>query len=77
MQVVQAAHGAPLGEIDDWTSQIGETVRRSPAMVTITSSLYLLVKWEDVTPAQFVCKGDAGTKEFKLSDAPSHRPCCD
>ncbi len=35
---------------------------------TITSSLFLLVRGYDVTPAQFVCKGDSGTKEFKLSD---------
>lgn len=35
---------------------------------TVSSSLFLLVKGYDVTPSQFVCKGDAGTKEFKLSD---------
>jgi hypothetical protein len=27
-----------------------------------------LIKYADVTPSQFVCKGDVGTKEFKLSD---------
>jgi prepilin-type N-terminal cleavage/methylation domain-containing protein len=37
--------------------------------VTITSSLYLLVKYADVTTKQFVCKGDVGTKEFTMSDA--------
>ena len=36
--------------------------------VTVTSSHYLLIKYADATPKQFVCKGDAGTKEFKLSD---------
>jgi type II secretory pathway pseudopilin PulG len=56
------------GEIDSWASQVGDQYGKGD--VTITSSLYLLVKWEDVTPAQFVCKGDAGTKEFKLSEAP-------
>jgi len=35
---------------------------------TITSCLFLLVKGYDVTPAMFVCKGDVGTKEFKLSE---------
>jgi len=35
---------------------------------TITSCLYMLVKNYDMTPAMFVCKGDAGVKEFKLSD---------
>ena len=37
---------------------------------TITSSFYLLVKYADVTPKSFVCKGDSGTKEFKLSIYP-------
>jgi len=38
---------------------------------TITSSLFLLVKGYDLAPALFVCKGDSGTKEFKLSDTPT------
>ncbi len=55
------------GEIRDWDSQGG--AQYSQAGVTITSTLYLLVKFADVTPKQFVCKGDVGTTEFKLSDA--------
>jgi type II secretory pathway pseudopilin PulG len=55
------------GEIDLWTNQTGKQYGKGD--VTITSSLYLLVKWEDVTPGQFVCKGDSGAREFKLSDA--------
>jgi type II secretory pathway pseudopilin PulG len=55
------------GEIDLWTSQTGKQYGKGD--VTITSSLYLLVKWEDVTPGQFICKGDSGAREFKLSDA--------
>jgi prepilin-type N-terminal cleavage/methylation domain-containing protein len=35
---------------------------------TISSCFYLLVKYTEVTPKSFVCKGDAGTTEFKLSD---------
>jgi prepilin-type N-terminal cleavage/methylation domain-containing protein/prepilin-type processing-associated H-X9-DG protein len=35
---------------------------------TISSCFYLLVKYSEVTPKSFVCKGDAGTTEFKLSD---------
>jgi len=35
---------------------------------TITACLFMLVKSYDVTPSQFVCKGDTGTKEFKLAD---------
>lgn len=39
-----------------------------PGEATITSSFWLLVKYADVTPKQFICKGDAGTKIFKLTD---------
>ena len=35
---------------------------------TITSSFYLLVKYAEVTPKSFICKGDSGTKEFKPTD---------
>jgi type II secretory pathway pseudopilin PulG len=63
---------SPIGNIDHWDSQNGQQygTDSSGNMATITCSLYLLIKWEDVTPAQFVCKGDVGTKEFKLSEAP-------
>ena len=57
------------GKISDWWNQDGDQYGQSPFNVTITSSLFLLVKYADVTPENFVCKGDAGTKEFKLSDA--------
>ena len=36
---------------------------------TIGSCYFLLIKYEEVGVKQFVCKGDAGTKSFKLSDA--------
>ena len=32
---------------------------------SISSSLYLLVKYCDVTPKSFVCRGDRGTTEFR------------
>ena len=35
---------------------------------TITSCFYLLVKYAEVTPKSFICKGDTGTKEWQLSD---------
>jgi prepilin-type N-terminal cleavage/methylation domain-containing protein len=35
---------------------------------TISSCFYLLVKYAEVTPKSFVCKGDAGTSEFKLAE---------
>jgi len=40
----------------------------SGGAATITSSFYLLVKYAEVTPKSFVCKGDSGTNEFKPVD---------
>jgi type II secretory pathway pseudopilin PulG len=63
------------GDISNWTSQTGKQYGLPPnCLVTITSSLYLLVKFADVTPGQFVCKGDAGARELKLSDATKGLP---
>jgi prepilin-type N-terminal cleavage/methylation domain-containing protein len=39
----------------------------SGGMASISSCFYLLIKYSEVTPKSFVCKGDAGTSEFKLS----------
>jgi prepilin-type N-terminal cleavage/methylation domain-containing protein len=36
--------------------------------VSISSSFYLLVKYSEVTTKSFVCKSDAGTSQFKLSE---------
>jgi len=41
---------------------------------SVSSSFYLLVKYADVTPKSFICKGDAGVREFKLSDYPNRNP---
>jgi hypothetical protein len=40
----------------------------SQGKASISSCFYLLVKYAEVTPKSFVCKGDSGTSEFKLSD---------
>ncbi len=42
--------------------------------VTVSSSLYLLVKLSEVTPGQFNCKGDEDVREFKLADATDVKP---
>ena len=34
----------------------------------ITSCFYLLIKYSEVTPKSFLCKGDSGATEFKPSD---------
>ncbi len=62
------------GRIYDWkcTTGIAHDAYKEGS-VTITSSLYLLIKYADVTPKQFVCKGDVGAKIFKLTDA-KHLP---
>jgi len=40
----------------------------SGGKASISSCFYLLVKYAEVTPKSFICKGDSGTSEFKLSD---------
>ena len=35
---------------------------------SISSCFYLLVKYAEVTPKSFICKGDTGTSEFSLSE---------
>jgi hypothetical protein len=35
---------------------------------TVASCFYLLVKYAEVTPKSFICKGDSGTTEFKPAD---------
>ena len=46
-----------------WMSRLGNGA-------SISSCFYLLVKYAEVTPKSFVCKGDVGTTEFKLSELP-------
>jgi prepilin-type N-terminal cleavage/methylation domain-containing protein len=41
----------------------------SGGRATISSCFYLLVKYAEVTPKSFVCKGDSGTTEFKPADS--------
>lgn len=43
----------------------------SGGKATISSSFYLLVKYAEVTPKTFVCKGDSGTSEFNLVNYPT------
>ncbi len=53
------------GCLADWEDEVESSAFSNGA--TMTSSLYLLVKFMDVSPAQFICKGDShavGTREF-------------
>ncbi|UCE49907.1 MAG: hypothetical protein JSW47_07080, partial [Phycisphaerales bacterium] len=46
----------------------GISARGEGGVGTISSCFYLLVKYADVTPKSFLCKGDTGTTEFKPAD---------
>jgi type II secretory pathway pseudopilin PulG len=56
------------GELINWYDQSGKHYGKSGSGVTITSSFYLLIRYADMTPQQFVCPGDLGTRVFSLSD---------
>jgi type II secretory pathway pseudopilin PulG len=58
------------GTISDWTAQTAD-LAYGRGGITVTSSLFFLIKWEESTTSQFNCKGDSGCRELKLSDAPS------
>ncbi|MCL5280676.1 MAG: hypothetical protein M1376_12310 [Planctomycetes bacterium] len=65
--------GASLG---DWTAQdrsaaFGLRPDGTGGQATIASSLYLLVKYTEVTPKTFVCRGERGTRPF---DPNEHLP---
>jgi prepilin-type N-terminal cleavage/methylation domain-containing protein len=60
------------GAVTNWMAPdryqaFGLNADNSGGKATISSCFYLLVKYTEVTPKSFVCKGDAGTTEFKLS----------
>ena len=68
------ADWSPEGQISAYLAQNGRHYGAPPSSVTVTSSLYLLVKFSDVTTKQFVCKGDIGTKVFQLSEITTGMP---
>jgi prepilin-type N-terminal cleavage/methylation domain-containing protein len=58
---LQAGWMAPLRNVAyGITNNVGKT--------TVTSNFYLLVKYAEVTPKQFVCKGESDTREFTLAE---------
>ncbi len=61
------------GRVADWQAKDRETAYALGAdstggQASIGASLYLLVKYIEVTPRTFVCRGDKEAKEFKLED---------
>ena len=56
--------------IPDWLAgnrfdAYGLATDGSGGQASISSCFYLLVKYSEVTPKSFICKGDSGTTEFK------------
>jgi prepilin-type N-terminal cleavage/methylation domain-containing protein len=49
----------------------GMNTAEANGRVTISSSLYLLIKYAECTPKMFVCKGESDTKEFSLKQYPN------
>jgi prepilin-type N-terminal cleavage/methylation domain-containing protein len=58
----------PAWDAASRTLAYGLAADSSGGAATISSCFYLLVKYTEVTPKSFICKGDSGTTEFKLSD---------
>jgi prepilin-type N-terminal cleavage/methylation domain-containing protein len=64
--------GAPISAwmAADRRTAFGLGTDYSGGAATFTSCFYLLVKYAEVTPKSFICKGDSGASEFKISDEP-------
>ncbi|MHC4508163.1 MAG: prepilin-type N-terminal cleavage/methylation domain-containing protein [Planctomycetota bacterium] len=62
--------GGPVQWMADnrYTAYGLNTADGSGGQATISSSFYLLVKYAEVTPKSFVCKGDSGTTEFRPTE---------
>ena len=61
------------GAVQNWSAAnrnlaFGLDTQGAGGAASISSCFYLLVKYTEVTPKSFLCKGDAGTTEFKLSE---------
>jgi prepilin-type N-terminal cleavage/methylation domain-containing protein len=57
--------------IPNWiapTRQLAFMVQNNEGRATVSSNFYMLVKYSDVTPKQFVCKGESETREFTLAE---------
>jgi prepilin-type N-terminal cleavage/methylation domain-containing protein len=57
--------------IPNWMAPSRQQAFYSPRVdktATITSCFYLLIKYGDVTPKQFVCKSDTGTTPLNLTE---------
>ncbi|MEN6575890.1 MAG: type II secretion system protein [Phycisphaerales bacterium] len=67
------------GNVANWSAAnrqqaFGLGTDGSGGKANISSCFYLLVKYAEVTPKSFICKGDSGTSEFKLADVTATLP---
>jgi prepilin-type N-terminal cleavage/methylation domain-containing protein len=61
----------PVGLGAGWMAplrQVAYGITNNTGKVTVSSNFYLLVKYAEVTPKQFVCKGESDTREFTLAE---------
>jgi prepilin-type N-terminal cleavage/methylation domain-containing protein len=71
----RAAHGvgsmqptwSAQGHISDWQADTMFHAYALDQLNTVTASLYLLVKYSEVSPSMFNCKGDTGSTVFSLA----------
>ncbi len=57
------------GTISQWNAQKrADAFAGEPSQATISSSLYLLIKYGSCTPSLFVCNSDGDTEEFKIQE---------
>ena len=77
---VAGANGTMWGtSLRDWTAQnrsdaFGIRPDGTGGQATIGSSLYMLVKYTEVMPKSFVCRGDRGTSPFDPNEyLPGHK----
>ncbi len=66
-------NSAWTGRVADWQAKgrdaaYGLGTDGTGGQASISASLYLLVKYIEVTPRTLVCRGDKETKEFRLED---------
>jgi prepilin-type N-terminal cleavage/methylation domain-containing protein len=61
-------YGIPNYMADNRYTAYGLSADGSGGNATISASFYLLVKYAEVTPKSFICKGDSGTTEFKPAE---------
>jgi prepilin-type N-terminal cleavage/methylation domain-containing protein len=58
----------PNWQADTIADAYGLETDKTAAQASISASLYLLVKYEQITPKSFICKGDRGVTDFKPSE---------